>query len=158
REWLSVGMVMALSGCALEGADNTRSADSKADAVCNSPVVGVREVPFFPGLSFSVPTSFVRTPDNKQGVITEKGGVIKAFPNLETAQASDVHVMINLTPLVNSSAREPGVNGIVFHPSWPQVPEAYNTYDGFPPGQSGPNAGWEWRMSRFLSRDGGATL
>jgi glucose/arabinose dehydrogenase len=143
------------SGACSQLSGEPESALQSDVAACSVDAVAVSSQPFFPNLQFNIPTTFVRTPDNSTAVVTEKAGVIKAFPNRQDATPADVTTMIDFTSRVNSNAREPGVNGIAFHPQWPTVPEAYVTYDGFPTGQP---TQWEWRLSRFISKDGGKTL
>ena len=148
---LSVGLAAAsLSGFACSSSGGADSSESAATS-CNAPVSGVRLSPAFANLSFTIPTTLVRTPDNSTWFVAEKGGTIKSFANRDDVASADV--LLDITDRVNSGDREPGVNGIAIHPSWPSVPEVYITYDGFVNGQ-----GYQWRMSRFKSTDGGKTL
>ena len=114
---LSVGLAAAsLTGFACSsggGADSSESASTS----CNSPVTGVRLQPAFANLKFVIPTTLVRTPDNATWFVAEKGGTIKSFANRDDVASADV--LLDITDRVNSGDREPGVNGLAIHPSWP---------------------------------------
>src|SRR5579859_2601659 len=150
-----VGGAATMAACGRSSGDDSFSSASAVSAACTVDAVAVTPQPYFPNLQFNIPTAFLRTPDNSRGVVLEKAGVIKSFPNSQTATPSDVTVMMDFSAEVNSNAREPGLDGLAFHPKWPAVAEAYIVYDGFPAGST---TTWEWRLSRFLSKDGGKTL
>ena len=142
--------VASVSGFACSSSGGSDSSES-ADTTCNSPVGGIRLQPAFANLQFVIPTTLVRTPDNSTWFVAEKGGTIKSFANNDNVQSADV--LMDIRDRVNSGDREPGINGLAIHPQWPSVPEVYVTYDGFVDG-----TGYQWRMSRFVSKDGGKTL
>ena len=130
--------------------DDGESSESAATA-CNSPVPGIRLAPAFPNLQFSIPTTLVRSPDNSTWFVAEKAGTIKTFANDPNAQSASL--FLDIRERVNAGDREPGINGLAVHPSWPKVPEAYVAYNG-----KADNGGYLWRLSRFTSKDGGKTL
>jgi glucose/arabinose dehydrogenase len=134
-------------GCS--SGDGSDSSESNATG-CN--VAGVVATPIFQNVALEdVPTALVFSPKGDQVFVTQQLGVIKTFANDQSASAS---VFVDLRDEVNNGGqREPGINGLVFHPDWPNTAEAYVTYDGFLNG-----GGFEWRLSRFTSNDGGKTL
>ncbi len=131
--------------------DASSSSDSNITE-CN--VAGVTSTTVFGNVVLEdVPTALVFAPKSSDGrshqaFVTQQLGVVKTFdPTRDGAAAT---VFADMRKIVNNGGqREPGVNGLIVHPQWPAVKEVYITYDGFLA-----NGGFEWRFSRFTSRDG----
>ncbi|CAN5925300.1 hypothetical protein BH11MYX4_BH11MYX4_24240 [soil metagenome] len=157
RRWLrdaalAVGLaVVGTVGFACSSSEDDGDTSEAAQTACNSPVPGIRLSPAFPNLQFSIPTTLVRSPDNKTYFVAEKAGTIKSFPN--DPNAASATTFLDIRDRVNSGDREPGINGLAVHPSFPRIPEVYVTYNG-----RADNGGYLWRLSRFTSKDGGKTI
>jgi glucose/arabinose dehydrogenase len=148
---LATGLASAsILGFACSSSGDGDSSESAATA-CNAPVTGIRLKQAFPNLKFAIPTTLILSPDKSTYFVTEKAGVIKSFANDEATETANV--VLDIRDRVNSGDREPGINGLALHPSWPKVPEAYVTYNGFVNGNN-----YSWKLVRFVSRDGGRTL
>ena len=157
RRWLrdaslAIGLaVVGTVGFACSSSGDDATANDEALTACNSPAAGIRLSPAFPNLTFNIPTTIVRSSDNATYFVTEKAGTIRTFPNDPNVLSSTV--FLDIRDRVNSGDREPGINGMALHPSWPNVAEVYVTYNG-----RADNGGYLWRLSRFTSKDGGRTL
>lgn len=114
----------------------------------------------FPALSFANPVAMLQAPgDNTRWFVVERGsgaaatGRVIVFPNNNAATPAQATEFINLP--VNASG-EGGLLGMAFHPDFPATPEVYLSYTRT--GPSSVQRPLTSVISRFLSRDGGATL
>ena len=116
--------------------------------------VAVALTPAFPALAFNQPTVMVQSPrDNSRWFLAEKGGRIRTFAN--DPQAANTTLFVDISARVDSGPSEAGLLGIAFHPGFAENSEVFLSYTA--PG-TGPDAVLITRLSRFLSRDNGATL
>jgi len=113
---------------------------------------GVQLARVFPNLSFNLPVGMYQAPGDSSRwyVIEQQSGLVRSFPNSQTAVAGDVKTFIDLFAKIQIDS-EMGLLGLAFHPNWPSTPYAYLYY-------STGNNPIENHVSRFTSTDGGATL
>jgi uncharacterized repeat protein (TIGR03806 family) len=113
---------------------------------------GVQLTRVFPNLNFNMPVGMYQPPGDTSRwyVIEQHTGLVRSFPNSQTAQSSDVRTVINLFSKIQTDS-EMGLLGLAFHPSWPSTPHVYIYY-------STGNNPIENHVSRFTSSDGGNTL
>lgn len=137
------------------GATSTYGLDDRpSNTSCIAPVrdtgslFSVQRV--FSSLSFTKAVKLVQAPgDVSQFYVAEQDGLIKVFPNSQTA--STTRVFLDLRQKVYRTART-GIMSLAFHPRWPTIPLVFVAYNGL-------NAGIaEARLSSFTSVDGGVTL
>jgi glucose/arabinose dehydrogenase len=92
--------------------------------------------------------------DASRFFVVEHTGTIRSFPADPAVSRADVFLDLRARTKV---IYESGMNGLVFHPDWAHNGQAFVTYDA--PVADNPNQIIEqWRLSRFVSRDGGKTL
>jgi len=153
-------LLLALVGCADEATapiTDVNCVDDKCDG--NSIVPGVAESRVFPNLTFSFPVQLVFAPDNKnRAFVVEHSGKIKSF---DVTNADHADVVLDLTGKTRMNPPphfEAGVNSIALDPQFPSVPNMYVTYDAINPDDPNNPTRLRWRMSRFVSSDGGKTF
>ena len=129
-----------------------------ANARCVAPPrpsggAGLQLVRVFPNLSFSQPVGMYQAPSDgsRWFVIEQQTGRVRSFPNRDTVQPAEVSTVLDLGGRVMNGS-ETGLLGLAFHPGWPATPQVFVYYSvaGTSPVEN--------RVSRFTSRDGGATL
>lgn len=114
----------------------------------------------FPALSFTNPVALLQAPgDNARWFVLERGsgagatGRVIVFPNNNAATPTQATEFVSLP--VNASG-EGGLLGMAFHPNFPATPQVFLSYT-----RTGPDSllrPLTSVVSRFISRDGGATL
>jgi len=101
----------------------------------------------FQNLAFNGPVALVQAPgDAAHWYVIEQSGRVLRFDGAAAAAS----VVLDIGSQVTSGG-ETGLLGIAFHPQWPATPEVFLSYT-----RSAPNL--TSVISRFVSRDGGATL
>src|SRR3954464_7893919 len=123
-----------------------------AACACNSGPVrnGVGLTDAFGGLRFPAPLLLLHEPGaNGRFLVVEKRGTIQAVRANAATPFLDIHSKVNSAP------DEAGMLGLALAPGWPGDPTAYVSYTA-PSAQSPVNL--RSTLSRFTSRDGGATL
>jgi glucose/arabinose dehydrogenase len=111
---------------------------------------GVGLTDAFGGLRFTAPLLVIQEPgSNARFLVVEKRGTIQAV------RGNAATPFLDLRAKVNSGPDEAGMLGLALAPGWPGDPTAYVSYTA-PSGQSPANL--RSTLSRFSSRDGGATL
>jgi len=134
--------------------------------VCQAPArpsvtSAIDVVPAFPGLTFAWPLGITQAPgDPSRFFVWQQEGDVRVFPATAT-QPSDVTSFVNLANkpggiVAGNAGAEYGLLGMTFHPQWQTNHLAFLSYDG--PSTLGAPAGFDSVISRFRSRDGGATL
>ena len=114
---------------------------------------GLQLARVFPNLSFSLPVGMYQAPNDSTRwyVIEQKSGLVRGFPNSQSAQPGDVSTFLDLSTKIEVGA-ETGLLGLAFHPQWPSTPQVFVYYSlaGTDPVEN--------RVSRFTSSNGGASL
>ncbi|MFL5408663.1 MAG: PQQ-dependent sugar dehydrogenase [Myxococcales bacterium] len=112
---------------------------------------GVALADAFGGLRFTEPLLVLQEPGpTGRFLVVEKRGTIQAVGKSNTATP-----FLDHRAKVNSTPGEAGLLGLALSPGWPADPTAYVSYTA-PSAQSPANL--RSTLSRFTSRDGGATL
>ncbi|MFL5429890.1 MAG: PQQ-dependent sugar dehydrogenase [Myxococcales bacterium] len=112
---------------------------------------GVALAEAFGGLRFTEPLLVLQEPGpTGRFLVVEKRGTIQAVGKSNTATP-----FLDHRAKVNSTPGEAGLLGLALSPGWPADPTAYVSYTA-PSPQSPANL--RSTLSRFTSRDGGATL
>ncbi len=94
-----------------------------------------------------------RPGDDSRWYVVRRTGQVVRFQN--TASASSVSTVIDLSGPVNSSANETGLLGMAFHPNFSSNGEVYFSYTITGTGGTNP---YTSVISRFTSNDGGDTI
>ena len=103
---------------------------------------------------FSAPVAMVQAPgDSSQWYLAEQGGVVYRFANDDATTTKSV--FLDLSSVVDTTSSEGGLLGIAFHPDYANNRYVYVSYTAPGPNSSFPLTS---RLSRFESKDGGATL
>jgi uncharacterized repeat protein (TIGR03806 family) len=107
----------------------------------------------FPSLPrLTTPVALAQAPaDPSHWYVIEKAGVIRTFENHPEVTSSSV--VLDLTDKVENEYFEGGMLGIAFDPLFWENGYVYVTYTAV-----SDSVALEWRLSRFESLDGGATL
>src|SRR5205823_4508888 len=131
--------------------------DDKCDG--NAVVPGVAETRVFPQLTFSFPVQMVFSPgDSHRAFVVEHSGKVRAF---DTQNADHADTVLDLNGKLKMNAPphfEAGLNAIALDPGFPGTPVMYVTYDAINPSDPNNPTRLRWRLSRFTSRNGGATF
>lgn len=86
----------------------------------------------FPMLSFSRPVDLTHAGDGRNNLyVVEQAGIIRVFPNVETASGSEV--FLDIRSRVNSSGNEEGLLGLAFHPDFKSNGYFFVNYTANPP-------------------------
>ncbi len=139
---------IGLSACAPK--DSAPPAERPSNPTCfapERPATGgdVATERVFSSLDFALPVALLQAPnDPSRWFVVEKEGQVYAF-----AAAADPELVLDLSDSVQAGYDETGLLGLAFHPDYAENGEIYVSYVA-PPLTS--------RVSRFTSRDGGATL
>ena len=145
-------VVLAAAGCMRGGSGGTTT---------GSPPAGPSTFTLeraFPAMSFASPVAMLQAPgDNTRWFVVERGGgsadgKVIVFPNDNAATPPQAAEFISIP--VDASG-EGGLLGMAFHPNFPATPQVFLSYT-----RTGPDAQHPLTsvISRFTSRDGGATL
>ncbi len=106
----------------------------------------------FPALTFQLPVAALQAPgDGARWFVAEKRGRVLAFP----PGAATVSTFVDVADRVDAAPGEAGLLGLAFHPGWQANGQAFLSYTA--PG-TGAGVALVSRLSRFRTRDGGATL
>lgn len=109
----------------------------------------------FPNVAFSAPMMLIQPPGDPSRIfIMQRGGIVRAFPNMATAQQASVVNVIDISTRVNAGG-EGGLLGIAFHPQWATRKELFLSYTRSGRGNGNPLISV---ISRFRSLDNGVTF
>ncbi len=109
----------------------------------------------FPNLSFNQPLMLIQPPgDPSRLFIMQRGGVVRAFPNMANALQSSVVDVVDISGRVNTNG-EGGLLGIAFHPQWSTRKELFLSYTRTGRGGGNPQISV---ISRFRSTNNGLTF
>ncbi len=112
---------------------------------------GVQIVRAFPNLTLNIPLLLLQAPgDSSRVVVIERAGVVRAFPNSQSATNAQISTVVDISGRVNASG-EGGLLGIAFHPQWATRKELFLSYT-----RSG--SPLVSVISRFRSNDNGVTF
>jgi len=112
---------------------------------------GVQIVRAFPALTFSLPMLLLQAPNTPDRLfVMERAGVVRSFPNRDSATPADVRQVITIAARVNAQG-EGGLLGMAFHPQWPARKELFLSYTRTGSPQISV-------VSRFRTTDDGATF
>jgi glucose/arabinose dehydrogenase len=153
RSHLAFTFSFVLAGCsgAVDPAGEGRN-DVAAES-CRVPGLAHQRV--FPALAFSQPVQLLQAPgDATRFFVVEHTGTIKSFANDPAAASTTTFLDLRARTKV---IFESGMNGLAFHPDFAHNGQAYVTYNAVTT-SSDPSVIEQWRLSRFVSRDGGKTL
>ena len=109
----------------------------------------------FPAITLDTPTGLFQRPgDNSRWYVSERAGRILWFPNDPNAQASDLHVALDLSD-INFAVVDCSMGSLAFPPDFATSQVVYVGYC-----YQNPAAGWQTqvRYSRFSTFDGGDTF
>jgi uncharacterized repeat protein (TIGR03806 family) len=98
------------------------------------------------GASYSNPLLVLQAPSDARFFVVEKGG---------TVRIAGGGTFLDISARTNSAPAEAGLLGMAFHPNWQTNHQAFLSYTAF---SAASPANLRSTISRFTSRDGGATL
>ncbi len=154
RSWfcaLTATTMLLAAGCS--GSADRKPASAEATSAATCAVPGLAHQRVFPALSFSQPVQMLQAPgDASRFFVVEHTGRVRVFHNDPAVTQASVFLDLSARTKV---IYESGMNAIAFHPSFAQNGQVFVTYDAV---SSDPSVLEQWRLSRFVSRDGGQTL
>lgn len=104
----------------------------------------------FPALTFTRPVAMEQAPgDTSRWFVVEQAGVIRVFVNTDSVETSSV--VLDISARVGDGSGERGLLDLAFDPSFASNGYVYVNYTASSPTLTS-------HISRFSSRDGGATL
>ncbi|MBL8924469.1 MAG: PQQ-dependent sugar dehydrogenase [Myxococcaceae bacterium] len=113
----------------------------------------VQLVRAFPNITFNQPLLLMQAPGDPGRIfVMQRGGTVRSFPNVPTAQQTDVTNVISITV---DTAGEGGLLGMAFHPQWATRKELFLSYTRTGRGGGVPLISV---ISRFRSTDNGLTF
>jgi glucose/arabinose dehydrogenase len=143
-------LVGALGALSCGGADAGESTHDQTE--CKTP--GVAHKRMFPALAFKLPVGMVQIPgDGSRFYVLEHAGTVVRVKNEPDPRQAPL--LLDLRDRVHHDW-EAGLLGMAFHPAFAQNGELYVAYTGYI--DAAARKGFRWKLSRFVSKDGGATV